>query len=273
MSFSRLIIISAALVSASATLAVQDAAPTAELATEIPAESVADPAVVPAPTTPAAPVEALEAENAVATAGDPAAGQTKSAACAACHGADGNSVDPQYPKQAGQHEHYIARQLALYKNGGRDNAIMLGFAATLSAQDMRDIGAYFASLKPLPGVADDTTIQDGPYAGKKFFEIGEKIYHSGDAARGIPACTACHGPAGAGVPGPSWPRLAGQHAQYTSAKLTAFRGGEVWGKDAQANVIMAGVARNLTDDEIQSLASYIEGLHNINDDPSKKTAP
>ncbi len=223
--------------------------------------------VTPAPETEAAPVATLEADNTPASWGDAAAGAGKAAACAACHGMDGNGADPQYPKLAGQHEQNIARQLALFKNGGRDNAIMLGFAATLSAQDMRDIGAHFAAQKVVPGVADDTAIAEGPHAGRKFFEVGQRLWRAGDADRGIPACQACHGPAGAGVPG-TYPALAGQHARYTAAALTAFRGGMAWGKDAQANTVMSGVAAALTDEEIQALASFAEGLHNVADAPS-----
>lgn len=224
--------------------------------------------VTPAPEAEAAPVATLEADNTPATWGDAQAGAGKAAVCAACHGLDGNAADPQYPKLAGQHERYIARQLALYKSGERNNAIMLGFAATLSAQDMRDIGAYFASQKVVPGVADDTVIAAGPNADRKFYEVGERLYRYGQPDRGIPACQACHGPDGRGNPGPSWPQLAGQHAGYSAAVLNAFRDGMVWGKDGNANALMAGVSANLTDEEIQALATYIEGLHNAADAPS-----
>ena len=215
-----------------------------------------------------APVEVLEVGDGDAVKGDAQAGAGKAAACAACHGLDGNSSDPQYPKLAGQHERYIARQLSLYKNGGRDNAIMLGFASTLSGQDMRDIGAYFASQKVVPGVADDTVIAEGLYADRKFYQVGEQIFRYGKADGSVPACTACHGPTGSGNPGSAWPSLAGQHAGYTATALTAFRDGKVWGDGENANAIMAGVAGSLSDDEIQALASYIEGLHNAADTPS-----
>lgn len=247
MKFSRILGVAAAL--AAASVVAQEAA-----------------TVTPAPETEAAPVAALEADNTPATWGDAAAGATKAAACAACHGVDGNSSDPQYPKLAGQHEQYIARQLAQFKNGGRNNAIMLGFSAGLSAQDMRDIGAHFAAQKVMPGVADDTVIAEGPNAGRKFYEVGQKLWRAGDATRGIPACQACHGPTGAGVPG-AYPALGGQHAQYTAAALTAFRDGQVWGQGAQANAVMAGVAAQLGDEEIQALATFAAGLHNIADAP------
>lgn len=215
-----------------------------------------------------APIEVLEVGDGGAVNGDPQAGAGKAAVCAACHGLDGNSVDPQYPKLAGQNERYIARQLSLYKNGGRDNAIMLGFAATLSGQDMRDIGAYFATQKVVPGVADDSLITEGPYADRKYYQVGEQIFRYGKADGSVPACSACHGPAGSGNPGTAWPALRGQHAGYTATVLTAFRDGKVWGNDANANAIMAGVASGLSDEEIQALASYIEGQHIADEAPS-----
>jgi cytochrome c553 len=224
--------------------------------------------VTPAPEQAPAPAVVLEADNTPATWGDATAGAGKAAACAACHGLDGNSSDPQYPKLAGQHERYIARQLALYKSGERENPIMLGFASTLSAQDMRDIGAYFASQKVVPGVADDSLIAEGPNQGRKFYAVGEKLFRAGKSDGSVPACQACHGPTGTGNPGPAWPSLGGQHAGYTATQLTAFRDGKVWGKDANANAVMAGVAAQLSDEEIQALATYIEGLHNVADAPS-----
>ncbi|MBE5316386.1 MAG: c-type cytochrome [Xanthomonadales bacterium] len=217
--------------------------------------------VTAAPEQAPAQVAALADDNAKPVPGDAAAGQSKAAVCAACHGMDGNSADPQYPKLAGQHERYIARHLALYKSGERNNAIMLGFAAGLSPQDMRDIGAYFATQKVRAGLADESVIESGPNEGKKFYQVGEKLYRGGDLERGVPACAACHGPAGKGNPGPAYPSLGGQHATYTAAQLKLFRDGLVHGRDANANAVMSGVARYLTDEEIQALATYIEGLH------------
>ncbi len=216
--------------------------------------------VTPAPEPAPATIAPL-AEAKPATFGDATAGAAKAGACAACHGVDGNSADPQYPKLAGQHERFIYRQLKLFKSGERNNAIMMGMAAALSEQDMRDIGAYFATQKVVAGVADDTPIASGPNQGRKFYEVGQKIFRAGKASAGVPACLACHGPAGRGNPGPSYPALGGQHSEYSVARLTAFRGGEVWGKDANANIIMSGVARNLSDEEIQGLATYLQGLH------------
>ena len=207
-----------------------------------------------------APVAAL-VDTKPATFGDAKAGQAKAGACAACHGLDGNSADAQYPKLAGQHERFIWRQLKLFKSGQRENAIMQGMAAALSEQDMRDIGAYFATQKALPGVADDSPIASGPNAGKKFYQVGESLFRAGKPVAGIPACMACHGPTGRGNPGPAYPSLGGQHASYTTARLQFFRGGGVWGKDATANATMSAVAHNLSDEDIQGLATYIEGLH------------
>ena len=217
--------------------------------------------VQPTPEVAPAPVVAL-VDAKPATAGDAKAGQTKAGACAACHGLDGNSSDALYPKLAGQHERFIWRQLKLFKSGERENAIMQGMAAALSEQDMRDIGAYFATQKALPGVADDSPIATGPNIGKKFYQVGEKLFRAGKPSTGVPACMACHGPTGRGNPGPSYPSLGGQHATYTVARLQYFRGGGIWGKDANANAVMSAVARNLSDEEIQGLATYVEGLHN-----------
>lgn len=226
------------------------------------AQTESSPATVTAAEEPApAAVSELTEAHGEASAGDAAAGEAKAAVCAACHSADGNASDPQYPKLAGQHERYIARHLALYKSGERNNPIMLGFSAMLSPQDMRDIGAFFAGKSVVPGMADDSEIADGPNAGKKFYEVGQDLYRGGDAERGIPACIGCHGPSGRGNPGPAYPALGGQHAQYTSAQLQAFRDGAVHGRGNNANEVMAGVAKYLTDEEIGALASYIEGLH------------
>lgn len=199
-----------------------------------------------------------------ASPGDAEAGASKAVACAACHGVDGNSPDPQYPRIAGQNERYIARQLALFKSGERNTpmaAIMQPFAMPLSAQDMRDIGAYYAGQKGRAGIADDTPIMSGPYTGMKFFQVGEQIYRRGDFAHETPACMACHGPAGLGNPGPPYPAIGGQYAEYTARQLRLYRDGMVLGSGDDANSVMAAVAAKLTDEEIEGLASYIEGLH------------
>ncbi|MDX1569393.1 MAG: c-type cytochrome [Xanthomonadales bacterium] len=182
--------------------------------------------------------------------GDAAAGANKITTCLACHGQDGNSVNGEWPKLAGQHQRYLVRQLSLYKSGGRQNAIMAGMSAALSEQDMADIAAHYSSQTLKPGVADPALV-----------DHGEELYRSGDAERAIPACMACHGPTGEGNPLALYPRLAGQHAQYTATQLKLFRDGAVWGTGEKANAVMSEVAAGLTDADIEALASYLQGLH------------
>jgi cytochrome c553 len=182
--------------------------------------------------------------------GDATAGQEKSAACVACHGVDGNSVDPVNAKIAGQHAGYIARHLKLFQNGERENAIMSVQAANLSAQDMADLGAYFATQKTSVGVADD-----------KLVVRGQQLYRGGNA-NGLPSCMGCHGPTGRGNPAANYPALAGQHTDYTKTQLERFRAGMVYGKDAYDNkLVMSQVAKSLSDEDILALSSYIQGLH------------
>ena len=218
------------------------AAPAADPVTtaEAPVDAAA-PAAAPA-ATPLDPADAL-------LVGDAAAGETKSAVCAACHGMDGNSTDPQYPKLAGQNEAYTARQLALFKHMHRQNPIMLGFASMLSAQDMHDLGAFYATKAPSPGVADDALL-----------ERGQALYRGGDASLGVPACMACHGPAGGGMAGAGYPHLGGQWTDYVAAKLTEWKNGTTWGSDLNAK-IMPDIAGRLSEADIAAVASYVEGLH------------
>jgi cytochrome c553 len=231
------------------------------------AAAIAQTTVAPVPET--APVQAVPldaaatADLAKAKAGDAKAGAAKAGACTACHGLDGNATaDPTlYPRIAGQSERYIAHQLALFKSGERANAIMQPFATALSAQDMRDIGAYYATQKSQAGIADDTLIASGPYKGMKFYEVGQKLYRSGDTSRDIPACMACHGPTGAGNPGPAYPHVGGQQAWYTARRLQEYRSGTTTERDAALFNVMSTVAKSLTDEEIQSLSSYMQGLH------------
>lgn len=183
-------------------------------------------------------------------AGDAAAGQAKSAVCAACHGADGNSVVPNWPKIAGQHEQYLARQVTLIKAGARVVPEMAGITPGLTDQDIADLAAWFASQQSTGGVADETKL-----------DLGERIFRAGNAESGVPACMGCHGPAGEGNPLAVYPALAGQHAVYTANLLTRFRAGENWGEDDAASEVMNGVAAELSDEEIAAVASYIQGLH------------
>ena len=222
-----------------------------------------------APLEEAAPVEAqpLEsvdalAELAATVPGNAQNGATLAGVCAACHGTDGKSTIPDiYPNIGGQSEHYLARQLALFKSGERANAIMQPFASMLSAQDMRDVGAHFASQPTSAGIADDTVVAAGPYEGMKFYEIGQQLFRRGDFERGIPACMACHGPTGAGNPGPAYPQVGGQQAWYTARRLEEYRAGTTNERDTGMFDIMAAVASALSDEEISALASYMQGLH------------
>lgn len=228
------------------------------------AAAVAQTAIVPVPDHAPVHVAPLEIDFSKTHWGDPKAGEAKAAACAACHGPDGNPVVDMYPRIAGQSERYIAQQMALIAEGQRTSgavAAMVPFVRELTGQDMRDIGAYFAQQKADGGVADDSTVKDGAYAGLKFYEIGQQIYRGGDASRSIPACMACHGPAGAGNPGPAYPHLAGQHADYIARRLEEYRSGQTSQMDRDHFDIMAAVAKPLSDQEIKALASYLQGLH------------
>ena len=220
-------------------------------------QAAATPTAAASAAQPAAPaVVAAEAKP-----GDAAAGQGKAAACGACHGMDGNSSDAQYPKLAGQHESYIARQLAHFKAGQRQNPIMMGMAAPLSEQDMHDLGAYFSTKQSLPGVADAALV-----------EQGQTLFRQGDTERGIPACMACHSIDGRGNPGAMYPQLTSQHAQYIQKTLQAWHDGTTWGDDAQAK-IMPAIAQKLDAKDIAALASYIEGLHVADGDSAKPATP
>ncbi len=182
--------------------------------------------------------------------GDATAGQSKAAICAACHGADGNSMVPQWPKLAGQHPGYTERQLILIQSGARSVPEMVGIVASMSEQDFADVSAFFASQKNNGGVADET-----------LSPLGEKLWRAGNAETGVPACMACHGPGGEGNPLAGYPALAGQHGVYTSKMLKGFRAGDNWGEKDTNSHIMNDAAARLSDDEIAALASFIQGLY------------
>ena len=194
---------------------------------------------------------AAAAEKApAAPKGDPAKGQTLAAGvCAGCHGADGNSGVPANPTLAGQHAGYTAKQLANFKSGERKNAIMQGMVAALSPQDMLDLGAFYARQQAKPRPAND----------KELALIGQNLYRAGNAAVGLPACAGCHSPNGAGIPA-QYPRLAGQHVDYTVAQLRAFRAGE---RGNDMNKVMRTIAGRLSDREMQALAEYVSGLTGV----------
>ena len=204
----------------------------------------------------------LLASPALALEGDAEAGKNKAAACAACHGQDGNSAAAANPKLAGQSEVYLVKQLKDFKAGNRVNAIMQGMAAGLSEQDMADIAAFYASQTIEVGKADPELV-----------ELGEKIYRGGNLESGVAACAGCHGPAGQGLPSAGFPALGGQHAGYTASQLKAFRAAGRGDQGAPAyrdndadpgsdvaKGMMRTVAAKMTDDEIEAVASFIAGL-------------
>lgn len=182
--------------------------------------------------------------------GDATVGQAKSAICAACHGADGNSVVPNWPKLAGQHQQYLVRQATLIKSNDRPVPEMMGITPGLSEQDILDISAWYSQQSATGGVADESKVV-----------LGEQIFRAGNAESGVPACMSCHGPAGEGNPLSGYPAVAGQHAMYTDKMLTRFRSGENWGEDDKSSQVMNGAAARLTDEEIEAVASYIQGLY------------
>ncbi len=190
----------------------------------------------------------LVGAQAVVAAGHVDAGKAKAQACAACHGANGISANPEWPNLAGQHAGYIAKQLADFKSGElRKDPVMSGQAANLSPQDMADLGAYFATLTAAGGFVSEERLA-----------LGERIYRGGNPDSNVPACLACHGATGAGDPMAGFPALSGQQAAYTAKQLKAFRSG------ARANDrdrTMRTTSRELTDEEIQALSEYISGLY------------
>ena len=190
---------------------------------------------------------ALLGSTAALAAGDATAGQQKSAACAACHGADGNSANGEWPKLAGQNTVYLVKQLQDFKAGRRANPIMSGMAAPLSDQDMEDIAAYYSAQQPAPGKADPELV-----------EKGKAIYLGGNLNSGLAACTACHGANGKGNPAAGFPAVADQHAQYVETQLKAFRAMQRGNDPGQ---MMRNIAAKMNDDEIKAVASVMQGLH------------
>ncbi|MGB5622904.1 MAG: c-type cytochrome [Gammaproteobacteria bacterium] len=177
--------------------------------------------------------------------GSAEAGKAKSAVCAACHGADGNSVNPEWPSLASQHADYIVDQIAAYKFGARQNVLMSPQAALLSDEDTADLAAYYSSQMLTPKEADP-----------KLVSRGQRIYRGGDPERGISACIACHGPNGRGNPMAGYPAIASQHATYLANQLRLYASGERKG----ANQMMRGIASRMTEDDIRSVSAYIQGL-------------
>ena len=181
-------------------------------------------------------------------AGDPEAGKTKSASCAACHGADGNSLNPEWPKLAGQNEKYLTKHLGYFQHGERENSTMSGMVANLSGQDIEDIAAYYKSQASTIGAADPELV-----------EFGQQLYRSGNSDSGVAPCMGCHGPSGAGNPAAGYPALRGQHAKYVETQLHGFAEGKRVNENATK--MMQILASRMTNREIRAVASYIQGLH------------
>jgi cytochrome c553 len=178
--------------------------------------------------------------------GDPEAGRELSSTCVACHQEDGNSASPQYPKIAGQHAGYLYKQLSEFKSGERENATMSGMVANLSEQDMRDLAAFYADQDVELGVADEELVA-----------LGKRIYRSGNPETGVAACMACHGPAGEGNAPARFPALKAQHAEYSRLQLETFADGV---RANDPGRMMRDVAARLSEEEIEAVASYIQGL-------------
>ena len=181
-----------------------------------------------------------------AFAGDAAAGKDKSVVCAACHMADGNSVNPLWPKLAGQHEGYMVKQLKEFKSTARKDPIMLGQVAALNEEDMDNLAAYFSTQTLKGGEADPALV-----------EAGKLLYTTGNTKEGVAACASCHAPNGLGNPAANFPAIAGQHSVYAEKQLKAFRDGS---RANDVNTMMQDVANNLSDADIKAVASYIQGL-------------
>jgi len=180
--------------------------------------------------------------------GDADAGKARAISCGACHGADGNSVNPAWPSLAGQHATYIVNQLVAFKNGDRANVLMSAQAMALTERDMANLAVYFSEQKAAPRAVADATLVDS----------GQALYRGGDKEAGIPACMACHGPNGAGNPAAKVPALSGQYATYTSLQLKVYAAGER--KSDGPTKVMREIAESLTDKQIEAVASYVQGL-------------
>lgn len=183
--------------------------------------------------------------------GDPEAGKAISTTCAACHGADGNSLNPVWPSLAGQHQKYIIQQLQYFKENKRNNVLMNAQAVGLSDDDMLNLSAYFSSQTPVVREVSDAASVD----------VARRLYRGGDAERGIPACLACHGPTGDGNPGVPYPVIGGQHAAYTASSLREYAKDDNARSNTETQNIMTDIALKLEPSEIDALASYLQGLN------------
>ncbi|RYZ62804.1 MAG: cytochrome c4, partial [Proteobacteria bacterium] len=189
-------------------------------------------------------------------AGSVEAGAAKSATCVACHGPAGNSANPEWPVLAGQSAHYLEQQITLFRDAKRPNPLMYPMVKDLSDQDILDLAAYFSRQTP-----------NGNEADPSYWKAGEKLYRAGDTTRGIPACIACHGPVGRGVPAAGFPALRAQHAVYTQKQLNDYAADTRYVKDAKGQrratanaAIMTTIAGKLTPEDRRNLASYLQGM-------------
>ena len=188
-------------------------------------------------------------------AGNAEAGQAKAATCVACHGADGNSIAPNFPNLAGQSEAYLYKQLKDFKEGKRKDATMDAMVLPLDDQAMQDVAAFYAGMKLNPGQADPALVN-----------AGEAIYKGGIAEIGVPACMGCHGPAGNGNPGSGYPQLSSQKAAYTEKQLKDFRtsaqntSDTPVGRSNDPSKMMRNAVKRMSDNEIKAVAQYIQGL-------------
>ena len=183
----------------------------------------------------------------VNAAGTVEAGQAKSATCMACHGMDGNSANPEWPSLAGQHSSYILKQLKHFKAGERQNPLMSPMAMILADQDMEDLAAFYASQTPRPtGETEPSKLQRG-----------QNIYRAGIASKGVPSCAGCHGPSGRGIQGAALPMIGRQHAVYAAIQLRSYKSGA---RATDPNSMMRTIASRLTDEDIDAVASYLQGM-------------
>src|SRR5450631_57122 len=194
----------------------------------------------------AAAISSAIASNVAMGAGTAEAGATKAVVCQACHGATGNSVNPEWPSLAGLGADYIAEQLKNFKEGKRTNPVMMPNAMSLNPDDMADLGAFFGSQ-----------VNTGLEADPTYFKAGEKLYRSGGKDQGVPACMACHGPAGYGNGPAKFPALRGQHSVYVAKQLTDYASGA---RATGQNGVMQTIAKRLSPDDIRNVASYVQGL-------------
>lgn len=188
----------------------------------------------------------LSASAASPAEGSVEEGQTKSATCVACHGPNGNSPNPEWPSIAGQHAPYILKQLQAFKSGARQNPLMSPIAMTLSEDDMADLAAYYSTQTVTGLEADPSKV-----------ELGQRVYRGGDMQNNVAACSGCHGPRGQGNPTALYPSIQGQHATYVAAQLRAYRAGT---RQTDQNQIMRDVTHTMSDDQIEAVAAYVQGL-------------